>query len=805
MEAAVAAGVYIPHLCYHREFKPHGSCKRVHGARERPDRRRVHAPAQAGHRRRERHPRAQREPPHADRDAVRRGQPLLPVLREERQLPAAGRRLRPRHAVDRPRPLLPEPAESTPRTRTAARPQPLHPLRAAACGPAAEVDGKNVFGSPAAASSKHLIVNAESGGSRDTDVAVDRRGGRRSVRSARSSGSASASRCRSASGATTSSRSRAGEGRCAARGARRRRDDGRMTASSKVATTLAGRLLRLPHVAARHRRAALRARCSWSSSTARRSTDIKHCGPCDIGLIEGGVLQRGERARAARVPRATARCWWRSAPARSTAACRRMRNHLDLGDCLQEVYLTEPGIAKRGCIPNDPELPLPLDKVRPLPRGGEGRLLPARLPAAGRRDLGRPDRPLAGTRAAAAATSSSSTTEAAPAMHSRPRNRAHADRHAPRRDRARVPRVEGHGKVTILLDDGQPRRSRRACTSSSSAASSSFVQGRPYWEVPVLVQRLCGICPVSHHLAAAKAIDMIVGATRLTPTAEKMRRLMHYGQILQSHALHFFHLASPDLLFGFDAPIGEAQHRRRAAAHPDLARQGVLLRKYGQEVIRVDRGQARPRHRRDPGRRQQAPHRRGARRAARRRLPKMIDWSPEAVELVKRLHAANVGTATTASARSARTTCRWSRADGALDLYDGDLRARDDAGRVIFDHVDYEQLLGPDRRGGEALVVHEVPVPSRRSAPSDGWYRVGPLARVNNCDSIPTPARRGRAPRVRRRSAAAADARDPRLPLGADDRDAARRRGDQGAARRPRPARRRSGRDGERRRCAAWA
>jgi NAD-reducing hydrogenase large subunit len=84
-----------------------------------------------------------------------------------------------------------------------------------------------------------------------------------------------------------------------------------------------------------------------------------------------------------------------------------------------------------------------------------------------------------------------------------------------------------------------------------------FIQGRPYWEVPVMVQRLCGICPVSHHLAASKALDVIVGARKLTPTAEKMRRLMHYGQMLQSHALHFFHLSSPDLLFGFDSEVGK--------------------------------------------------------------------------------------------------------------------------------------------------------------------------------------------------------------------------------------------------------
>jgi NAD-reducing hydrogenase large subunit len=85
-----------------------------------------------------------------------------------------------------------------------------------------------------------------------------------------------------------------------------------------------------------------------------------------------------------------------------------------------------------------------------------------------------------------------------------------------------------------------------------------FIEGRPYWEVPVMVQRLCGICPVSHHLAATKAFDRVVGAMPPTASADKMRRLMHYGQVLQSHALHFFHLSSPDLLFGFDSEVARA-------------------------------------------------------------------------------------------------------------------------------------------------------------------------------------------------------------------------------------------------------
>ncbi|MBN1943624.1 MAG: nickel-dependent hydrogenase large subunit, partial [Phycisphaerae bacterium] len=115
-----------------------------------------------------------------------------------------------------------------------------------------------------------------------------------------------------------------------------------------------------------------------------------------------------------------------------------------------------------------------------------------------------------------------------------------------------VTRVEGHGKVSILLDENN-RVTQARMHIVEFRGFERFVQGRPYWEVPVLVQRLCGICPVSHHLCAAKAMDLIVGVDKLTPTAEKMRRLMHYGQTYQSHALHFFHLVSPDLLFGFDA------------------------------------------------------------------------------------------------------------------------------------------------------------------------------------------------------------------------------------------------------------
>ena len=150
-----------------------------------------------------------------------------------------------------------------------------------------------------------------------------------------------------------------------------------------------------------------------------------------------------------------------------------------------------------------------------------------------------------------------------------------------------VTRVEGHGKVTIHLDDNNEVTESRFHI-VEFRGFERFVQGRPYWEAPVLVQRLCGICPVSHHLAAAKALDVIVGAGTgdgLTPTGEKMRRLMHYGQMFQSHALHFFHLVSPDLLFGIDGDPAIRNVIGVALEHKDLAVQGVMMRKFGQEII----------------------------------------------------------------------------------------------------------------------------------------------------------------------------------------------------------------------------
>jgi coenzyme F420-reducing hydrogenase alpha subunit len=170
------------------------------------------------------------------------------------------------------------------------------------------------------------------------------------------------------------------------------------------------------------------------------------------------------------------------------------------------------------------------------------------------------------------------------------------------------------------------------------------------------VRHLPGVAPPR----GLKALDIIVGAQQLTPTAEKLRRLMHYGQILQSHALHFFHLSSPDLLFGFDSDGGEAQHRRRvAAAHPDIAKKGVLLRKYGQEVIRHTAGKRVHGTGSVPGGVNKNLTRSPSAPSCCATIDQMVDWSRDAVGIVEAAPRRRTPRSTTASAASARTCWAW--------------------------------------------------------------------------------------------------------------------------------------------------
>src|SRR4030043_2066154 len=146
-----------------------------------------------------------------------------------------------------------------------------------------------------------------------------------------------------------------------------------------------------------------------------------------------------------------------------------------------------------------------------------------------------------------------------------------------------ITRIEGHGKVTIQLNEAGDVDSARFNV-TQFRGFEKFCEGRVFWEMPVITPRICGICPVSHHLASAKACDAILGV-ELTRPAKLLRELMHMGQTIQSHALHFFHLASPDLLLGMEADPAKRNVIGLIAENPEVAVKGVKLRSFGQTII----------------------------------------------------------------------------------------------------------------------------------------------------------------------------------------------------------------------------
>lgn len=305
-----------------------------------------------------------------------------------------------------------------------------------------------------------------------------------------------------------------------------------------------------------------------------------------------------------------------------------------------------------------------------------------------------------------------------------------------------VTRVEGHGRVTIHLDEyGKVQDSFFHVV--EFRGFERFIQGHPYWEAPVLVQRLCGICPVSHHLAAAKAIDQLVGIDPcdLAPAATKLRRLLHYGQIFQSHALHFFYLASPDLLFGMDAPIEKRNVMAVAMENKELARKGILMRKFGQEIIKAIAGKrihgvaAVPggMHKTlDPAEREYFLNG--------KEIPSvdtMIVWSLEVIQFLKAYHEKNKNLMASFASFPSGHLGMVDPA-GNLDFYDGRLRAIDSEGNLTLSDVDTDGYESYFSEAIERWSYMKFPY-LRHLGREHGWNRVGPLARINVCSQLSTP------------------------------------------------------------------
>ena len=306
-----------------------------------------------------------------------------------------------------------------------------------------------------------------------------------------------------------------------------------------------------------------------------------------------------------------------------------------------------------------------------------------------------------------------------------------------------VTRIEGHAKISIYLDDQEEVADARFHV-TEFRGFEKFCEGRPFWEMPGITARICGICPVSHLLASAKAGDRLL-AVQIPPAAEKLRRLMNLGQIVQSHALSFFHLSSPDLLLGWESNPAQRNVFGVMATEPKLARAGIRLRQFGQDVVEHLGGRKVHPAWGVPGgvRSNLSP---AARDQISKQLPEAKQTILTTLTLFKQL-LEDFQEETHIFGNFSSLFMGLVSADGTWEHYDGCLRVVDSGGNVIADRLDpgrYQDFIGEAVQPDSYLKSPYYkplgyPDQTQHCRLENGLYRVGPLARLNVCDRIGTP------------------------------------------------------------------
>jgi NAD-reducing hydrogenase large subunit len=297
-----------------------------------------------------------------------------------------------------------------------------------------------------------------------------------------------------------------------------------------------------------------------------------------------------------------------------------------------------------------------------------------------------------------------------------------------------ITRIEGHAKISIFLDDaGEVSDARFHVV--EFRGFEKFCEGRPMFEMAGITARICGICPVSHLLASAKTGDKIL-AVQVPPAGEKLRRMMNLAQLTQSHALSFFHLSSPDFLLGWDSDPAKRNVFGLIAADPDLARAGIRLRQFGQQIIewlgarKIHSAWSVPGGVRSPLSEE-------GRAWIKERLPESRETTENALSLFKQL-LDRFETEVQTFGKFPSLFMSLVAANGNWEHYGGHLRFVDSEGTIVADNLSedhYQDFIG---EAVETWSYLKFPYYKPLGYP-EGIYRVGPLARLNVCDQIGTP------------------------------------------------------------------
>ncbi len=297
-----------------------------------------------------------------------------------------------------------------------------------------------------------------------------------------------------------------------------------------------------------------------------------------------------------------------------------------------------------------------------------------------------------------------------------------------------ISRIEGHAKITIHLDEqGVVHNAYFHVT--QFRGFEKLCLGRPFYEMPSLMARICGICPVSHLIASAKACDALL-AVRIPQTADKLRRILNLAQIIQSHALSFFHLSSPDFLLGLDGDPAQRNLFGVMRAKPELARDGIRLRQFGQQVIELLGGKRIHPAWVVPGGVSE-PLSVAHRDQILAGLPECISIGERTLHWFKSL-LDKYRDEIKSFGNFPSLFLGLVKPDGRIAFYEGKLRVVDAAGNIVADQLDAAAYQAHIAEAVEPWTYLKFPY-YKPLGYHEGMYRVGPLARLNISDRCGTP------------------------------------------------------------------
>ena len=298
-----------------------------------------------------------------------------------------------------------------------------------------------------------------------------------------------------------------------------------------------------------------------------------------------------------------------------------------------------------------------------------------------------------------------------------------------------VTRIEGHATITIRLDDAGAVADARFHVTEFRGFERICI-GRSIWEMPGITARICGICPVSHSISAARAGDAILGV-EIPPAAVHLRRIANLASLIQSHALSFFHLSAADLLMGMDEEPSRRNLWGLVAHHPEVARGGIRLRQIGQKIVSAVAGESIHPSWAVPGGVREPLSPEGRDRIA-ALLPEGLAIVRGALGMLDGIYARHEAEIT-AYGDFPSLFAGLTASDGGLEHYDGSLRFTDSAG-VHVDELSPEHYAQAITERAEPWSYMTFPYyQPHGDREGEGMFRVGPLARLNICDHAGTP------------------------------------------------------------------